>query len=168
MSATVEKRLLDALEAEAVSHGIDIVDVELAGSGKATTLTVRIDWADESRDTITLDEVGQQSAWISDIVDTIDPVAGSYLLDVSSPGMDRPLRRERDFERFAGEEVCLQTTATEGRRRYTGKLQGMRDGKVVVVCDGVEYEFSLAEIASCKIKPTYDFSGKPGGHTTND
>lgn len=158
-NAGLEKELLAALEAEGLARGVDIVDVEVVGSSKAPVVRVRIDHADEELPTITLDEVAAETEWISAAIDELDPIEGSFTLEVSSPGLDRPLRRPHDFERFAGATVQLQTTATEGRRKYTGTLLGLIDGSVRVECDGVPYDIAFDEVKSCAIKPEFDFSG---------
>lgn len=150
------RRLLDVLEAHAGGHGIDIVDLEVVGSKKAPVVRVRIDHAAEDAPTITLDEVSAETGWISDVIDEADPIEGPFTLEVSSPGMARPLRTERDFVRFAGQTVSLTTTATEGRRRFTGTLGGMRDGSVILTVDGDEVAIPLAEVRSCKIKPSFE------------
>lgn len=155
-STDIERGLLEALEAAAPAHGIDVVDVEVVGSSKAPVVRVRIDHADETLPTITLDEVTAQSDWVNEVIDEKDPFAGSFTLEISSPGMSRPLRRAHDFERFAGEDVSLNTFDREGRRHYTGRLKGLVDGKVVVECDGEEFSFALDQIKSCKIKPKFD------------
>ena len=158
-NAGFEKQLLEALEAEGEKHGIDVVGVEVVGSSKAPVVRVRIDHANEELPTITLDEVAAETEWVSAVLDELDPIEGSFTLEVSSPGLDRPLRRPRDFERFAGNTVQLSTTATEGRRKYTGTLLGLFDGQVRVECDGVPYDIDLAEVKKCAIKPEFDFSG---------
>ena len=155
----VRMTILAALEAMAPEHGADIVDVDIEGAGKSTVIRVRIDRAEESDEPISLDEVAAQTPWINAVIDELDPIATSFMLEVSSPGMARPLRRARDFERFAGSTVKLETTATEGRRRYTGTLEGMDEGKVTLTADGQSFAFALDEIKSCTIKPEYDFSG---------
>ncbi len=159
----VRNALLAALEAAAPAHGIDIVDVEVVGSNKARTVRVRIDHVDEEADGITLEEVSAQTGWISELLDELDPLEGSYLLEVSSPGLARPLRRIRDFERFAGARVSLKTRATEGRRKYTGILKGYEDGKVLVSCDEGDFAFDIDEIESCAIKPTFFEGGRKNG-----
>ena len=153
--------LVKALEAQAPAHGIDIVDVEVVGTGKAQVVRVRIDHADESLPTISLEEVSEQTAWISALLDEADPIADSYTLEVSSPGLARPLRKAHDFERFSGERVKLATTAREGRRNFTGTLEGLRDGLVVLSCDDGEHSFELSDIRTCTIKPDYDALAKP-------
>lgn len=152
----LEQRIIDALEERAANHAVDVVDVEVAGASKSPVVRVRIDHADESLPTITLDEIAAQNDWISEVLEEVDPFPGSYSLEVSSPGLDRPLRRARDFERFAGESVSLTTTATEGRRKFTGELLGMVDGKVALRCEEGEFTFDLADIKTAKIKPDYD------------
>ncbi len=155
--------LLEALEAQADEHGIDIVDVEVVGSAKAPIVRVRIDHANEDEGLISLDEVSSQTGWISDLVDEMDPIEGRYMLEVSSPGLSRPLRRQRDFERFAGSTVSLTLKTTEGRRRYTGKLEGFVDGKVALVTDEGPFACTIDEIRTCTIKPDFDNTQKKGG-----
>lgn len=74
--------------------------------------------------------------------------------------MARPLRRERDFVRFAGSDVQLSTTATEGRRKFTGRLLGCEDGKVMLDCDGEQVAIDLLDIKKCNVKPDFSASGK--------
>ena len=154
------EHIISVLEKRALGHDIDIVDVEVVGSTKAPVVRVRIDHANEDGKTISLDEVAAETGWISDALDEIDVFPGSFTLEVSSPGMDRSLRRVRDFERFSGSQVSLQTTALEGRRRYTGKLLGIQENIVSLESDGMTYDIPLTEIKKCTLKPTFDFSGK--------
>ena len=80
----VEQNIIDALEAVAADHGVDIVDVEVVGATKAPCVRVRIDNLDG--ESISLDEVTAQSSWVSDVVEGLDPISSSYTLEVSSPG----------------------------------------------------------------------------------
>lgn len=155
-----EKGIIVALEAKAQEHGIDIVDVEVVGATKNPCVRVRIDHADEQAPTITLDEVTAETGWISNAIDELDPFPAAFTLEVSSPGLDRPLRRERDFVRFAGSDVSLSTTATEGRRKFSGRLEGVEDGRVVLTCDAERVEVPLDEVKKCKVKPDFSNSGK--------
>ena len=152
----LEQGIIEALEAVAAGHGIDIVDVEVVGAKRAPIVRVRIDHADEELPTISLDEVSAQSDWVNEVLDELDPIPDSYLLEISSPGLARPLRKPHDFERFAGETVQLNTTATEGRRKYTGELGGIADGVVSITCDGETFAIPFDQIKTCKIKPNFD------------
>ncbi len=152
----IEQQIIDALEARAAERGVDVVDVEVVGATKAPCVRVRIDHADETLPTITLDEVTEETGWISDVLDELDPIPSSFTLEVSSPGIDRPLRKERDFERFAGQTVAVSLVPGEGRRRYTGTLLGIEDGTVALEVDGERVGLSLDDVRKCTIKP--DFS----------
>lgn len=154
-SSELEVRLLELLEPLAAEHGVDLVDLEVTASRKAPCVRVRIDHSDEGSSAITLDEVAQQTRWISDALDAADPIEGPFTLEVSSPGLDRPLSRPRDFERFAGEQVVIKTTTADGRSRYTGRLKGLDSGKVVVECDGETFSLDLEDVKSAKLKPTF-------------
>lgn len=160
----IRVELLSVLEAEAPNHDIDIVEVEVVGSTKSPTVRVRIDHTDEEADPISLDEVSEHTGWISDLIDEADPIEGSYTLEVSSPGLARPLRRPHDFERFAGQTVSLSLDVAEGRRRYTGVLEGLDEAQNVrITCDEGPFEFPLSSIKTCKIKPSFEAAAKPRG-----
>ena len=151
----IEQQIIDVLEPTAAERGIDVVDVEVVGATKAPCVRVRIDHADESAPTITLDEVTEETEWISAALDELDPIPSSFTLEVSSPGMARPLRKERDFVRFAGETVQLSLVPGEGRRRYTGTLLGIEDGVVALEVDGERVELPFDDIRKCTIKPDF-------------
>ena len=151
----IEQQIIDALEPTAAERGIDVVDVEVVGATKAPCVRVRIDHADESAPTITLDEVTEETEWISAALDELDPIPSSFTLEVSSPGLSRPLRKPRDFERFAGQTVQVSLVPGEGRRRYTGTLLGIEDGVVALEVDGERVELPFDDIRKCTIKPDF-------------
>lgn len=157
---------MEALEAAAASHDVDIVDVEVVGAQKNPTVRVRIDHANPGEDPITLDEVSEQTGWISDLLDELDPIPGTFTLEVSSPGMSRPLRKAADFTRFAGSEVSLTLVGEAGRLRYTGRLEGLVDDKVSLVTDEGEFSWPLEDIKSCKIRPDFGSDGASKGKRT--
>lgn len=154
--AGLEQQIIDALEPRAAERGIDVVDVEVVGATKAPCVRVRIDHADESLPTITLDEVTAETEWISAALDELDPIPSSFTLEVSSPGMSRPLRKRHDFERFAGQTVQLSLVPGEGRRRFTGTLLGIEGDEVALEVDGERVAVSYGDVRKCTIKP--DFS----------
>ena len=158
--AGTDLQVLEALEERAAEHGVDIVAGEGVGATKNPCVRVYIDHDDEDAPTISLDEVAAETGWIGEVLDELDPLPSAYTLEVSSPGMARPLRRERDFVRFAGSDVQLSTTATEGRRKFTGRLLGCEDGKVMLDCDGEQVAIDLLDIKKCNVKPDFSVSGK--------
>jgi ribosome maturation factor RimP len=97
------------------------------------------------------DEVGVEdctivSRTVSVLLDVADPITNPYELEVSSPGLDRPLTRAKDFQTYSGSEVRVELKdPVEGRRRYRGRLIGLEEGfiKIVVPLESVEREFAL-------------------------
>ncbi|MCF6414217.1 ribosome maturation factor RimP [Collinsella tanakaei] len=161
VKSKLEQDIIDALEAVAPEYGIDIVDVEIVGATKAPCVRVRIDRLDGEG--ISLDEVTAQNAWVSDAVEKLDPISGSYTLEVSSPGMARPLRRPSDFERYIGSAVELVTTATEGRRKFKGAIAATDEQAVTLELeDGEQVSIPHGDVKKCSLKPVYDFKGGKG------
>lgn len=162
VKSKLEQGIIDALERLAPEHGVDIVDVELVGATKAPTVRVRLEGADGS--SLSLDDVTAQSRWVSEVVEELDPVPSSYTLEVSSPGMARPLRRPRDFIRFVGEACELTTTATSGRKRWSGTITEADETQVTIAPEGEgPQQFSYDDIKKCVLKPVYDFKGTKEG-----
>jgi len=106
---------------------------------------------------VTLDDCASVSRQVGDLLDVHDTIPGSYTLEVSSPGLNRPLVRDKDFEKFRGEMVKISLSkGIEGRKQFSGRLVGSmeRGGRTVVVieADGCEYELPRADIAKANIQ----------------
>ena len=111
--------MLAALEAQAGEHGIEIVTVEVTGARKSPTIRVYID----TPNGVDFDELTRSQKWINSLMDELDPFPGAYVLEVSSPGIDRPLRTPEHFMRFVGSTVVVKTTeAINGRANWTAEL----------------------------------------------
>lgn len=152
-----EKSLLAALEPTAEQAGVEIVTVEVVGARKAPTIRVFID----TPEGVSFDQLSAAQEWINRIMDEIDPFPGAYTLEVSSPGIDRPLRTPEHFERFAGETVQVACQSpVDGRSRWTGKLLGFRDGAVQIEVDGQRVALDLANIKRAHVKGIVDFNAK--------
>ena len=94
---------------------------------------------------------------LSATLDVADTIHHGYRLEVSSPGIDRPLRRERDFVRFAGQKVKIRTNdPVEGRRNFSGVLLGAKDDQVQIDCDGRSYQLPIAMIVRANLIPDWD------------
>ncbi len=114
--------------------GYEIVRVQLSG-GRRPVLQIMAERVDGVA--ITVDDCTDISRTVSALLDVEDPISGAYHLEVSSPGIDRPLTRLRDFERFAGFEARIETKALiEGRRRFKGVLKGVAGELVRVEIEG--------------------------------
>lgn len=125
-AAAVEELIAPILE----ELGFGVVRVRLTGTQRRTlqVMAERTDGGD-----ITVDDCATMSRAISATLDVEDPIDGSYVLEVSSPGIDRPLVRREDFVRFAGFEAKLEAARpVAGRRRLRGRLQGVEDDAVAI------------------------------------
>ncbi len=113
----------------ATSSGLEVVDVEFRGGGKSRMLRITID----KPAGVTHEDCANLSREVSTILDVEDAVPGSYVLEVSSPGLDRKLSRPADFERFAGSRVKLTTREpVNGNRHFQGRLDSFRDGRIML------------------------------------
>ena len=141
MAAEIEA-IRNIAERVAATHGVELVEIELKGGGKARTLRLTID----KPEGVTHEDCANVSREVSTILDVEDVVpGGSYLLEVSSPGLDRKLLRPEDYKRFTGSRIKVMTREpVNGNRHFEGRLQSFEDGKL------------LLEILSEKKKP------KPG------
>jgi ribosome maturation factor RimP len=145
----------DALAAELDQRvdalGFELVEFERAGSRARPILRVRIDRADGSG--VTLDDCARVSRALEAELDTDDRLSERYTLEVSSPGVERPLLRDRDFERFAGQQIAVQgaQVLADRARRLEGELLGLvdADGARAVrlrLGDGTEVDIARDEI----------------------
>jgi len=130
------RRTWTTLEPHLTEQGYELIEVEFRQEGP-WILRLFID----KEGGVTLDDCVAVSQLLGPVLDAEDHIPEHYNLEVSSPGIDRPLRKLSDFERFTGERVRLRTiTALHGRRNFKGVLQGIRDGMLVLDCDGASYE----------------------------
>lgn len=141
------------LEPSVTALGFELVAVEIVGSGGDRTLRVYIDHPDG----ITVDDCADVSRQVSAVLDVEDPLPGAYVLEVSSPGLDRPLVKSADFERFKGSLVKIRTReAILGRKNFTGLLSEAAGDNVIVEVDGEPYEIGLANIDQARLVPDLD------------
>lgn len=143
------RRLKQLVGPTVAALGYELVGVEYV-SGTRAVVRVYID----RQHGITLDDCERVSRQVSAVLDVEDPIPGNYALEVSSPGVDRPLFEPEHFRRFAGERVRVRLAVlVDGRRTVTGVLQGM-DGDQVVVeeADGATFRLPLESIAKANLR----------------
>lgn len=149
-----EQSLLDALEPTATQNDIEIVTVEVIGSKKAPVIRIYIDAAGG----VSFQELSGAQEWIGEMLDRIDPFPGAYTLEVSSPGIDRPLRTPEHFRRFAGEEVSVRTVRPlEGRSNFKGTLVSATDDEVVVETEDGPRTIPLSEMKRAHVIGKIEF-----------
>lgn len=142
-------RLQVLLEPVVTALGYELVGIEQVTSGRRGLVRLYIDHPPG----VTVDDCERVSRQVSAVLDVEDPIAGGYVLEVSSPGLDRPLYTAAHYARFAGRRARLQLRAPlEGtQRNFTGTLLGLDEDKVMVNVDGVEHRIPLAQIAKARL-----------------
>jgi len=143
--------------------GYELVELQWHREQDGWVLRVFIDRADATTTgaAIAFDDCERVSRDLSAALDVSDAIPHAYRLEVSSPGIDRPMRRLRDFRRFVGAKVKIRTTdAVEGRRNFSGTIRDARgsecDGVVEVECDGSPYQVPVNAIARAHLVPDWD------------
>ncbi len=150
-------------EQVAASHGVELVEAELKGGGKARTLRVTID----KPEGVTHEDCARVSRDLSTVLDVEDAVpGGAYTLEVSSPGLDRKLLRPQDYERFTGSRLKVMTREpVNGNRHFDGRLESFTDGKLVLTTvsgkkqkpghaqAGQKVEIALANVEKANLVP---------------
>ncbi|MDW4498029.1 ribosome maturation factor RimP [Sulfitobacter sp. D35] len=127
--AAMDRRLAEIVTPVIEDLGFELVRIRLM-SGKTTTLQIM---ADKPEGGIEVDDCAMISQAVSAVLDVEDPILDEYTLEVSSPGIDRPLTRLKDFEAFEGYEAKLETAETiDGRRRFKGELAGVEGDEVLI------------------------------------
>ena len=144
---TDTKEIGRIIEPSLSAMGYRVVRVAMIGRA---TLQVMAEHDDDAP--MTIDDCADISRTISALLDVADPIAGAYTLEVSSPGIDRPLVRPEDYDRFAGFEAKLELARPiDGRKRFRGRLLGRDGDRIRVVTDSGEVALPLADVARAKL-----------------
>ena len=142
-------RLEQLIEPAVRALGYELVGIEHLSQGRHSLLRIYID----SPDGIGLEDCEKVSHQVSGVLDVEDPIHGQYDLEVSSPGLDRPLFSPEHFVKYAGSTVKVRLqTPIAGQRNLTGVLQGMRGTDVVIMENGVEHLLPHSAIAKAHLK----------------
>ena len=146
----VKDKILKLAAQVAGGQGVSVVDVEMTGSARKPTVRVFID----KEGGVTLDDCERVSRGLSALLDVEDMMRSSYVLEVSSPGLDRPLRDLRDFERSVGKLARVVTKeGIDNRTFFIGRIQGVKaDSVLLAVGDGEIYELPLARISRARLE----------------
>jgi len=147
-------RIAQAIEPSLEGMGYRLVRVVIT-SGRRPTLQVMAERQDDQP--MTVEDCAQISHSVSAMLDVADPIAGAYMLEISSPGIDRPLVRTEDYDRFSGFEARIELARPiEGRKRFRGRLLGTSAGNVRLATETGEVNLPFAEVARAKLVLTDD------------
>ncbi len=143
-----EALIADLITPTVEALGLILWGIEHGKQGKYSLLRIYID----SEEGITIDDCERVSRQVSAILDVEDPITGEYTLEVSSPGVDRPLFTEQQFAAYLGEMVSVRTRGPiEGRRKFKGTIVEVSDGTVVLEIDGESYQLPHTEIEKASL-----------------
>ena len=143
-----QDELAALLEPTVEGLGFELADLDVRLGGRNGLVRVFID----KPDGIGLDDCEKVSREVAALLDVEDPIPGSYVLEVSSPGIDRRLRTSGHFAQYVNEEVKIQLARPhDGRRRFRGKVAEVDDKAVSVVVDGTKWRLPIAEIATATL-----------------
>ncbi|MEW9796623.1 ribosome maturation factor RimP [Alteromonas sp. CYL-A6] len=151
--ARLEDKLTEMLEPGVEALGFELVGIEYVRAGKHSILRVFID----HENGINVDDCAEVSYQVSAILDVEDPISTEYNLEVSSPGMDRPLFKEKHFKNAVGEVVQIRLAMPmDNRRNFKGTLLSCEEGVVSIEVDGQQFQLAVANIEKANVVPTFD------------
>jgi len=146
----LERKIKEVLLPSLEAIGFSLVRIRIMGGGENRTLQLMIDRLDEQP--VSIEDCALVSRNASALLDVEDPINGAYMLEVSSPGIDRPLTKERDFERYVGFEAKLELRdVQDGQRRFQGRLLGCENGVVKLLTEAGETSLSFGTITAAKL-----------------
>ena len=156
MMQVVEK-VKKALEPIARERKYDVVDITYAREGGKSVLRIVID----TEGSLAMDECARLNNELSDLFDRENVVDEPYLLEVSSPGLDRKLKKDKDFIWAVGKKIKVTTyTPLDGKNVFVGLLLGLGDGTVVLENNGISTEIPREKVASARVTPDIDWNKK--------
>ena len=148
----LEKQLTELLEAPVAASGYELVGLEFIRAGEHSTLRIFID----HENGINVDDCAEVSRQVSAVMDVEDPITVAYNLEVSSPGLERPLFKPAHYQQFIGHEVNLVLKmAVNNRRKWKGIIHGVDGETVTITVDGQQEEFALSNISKANLIPKF-------------
>jgi ribosome maturation factor RimP len=151
-NATIVEQVLRLLEPILEDIGFELVDLEYLMERGRWVLRLYID----REKGVTLDDCARVSREMGDVMDVHDLIPHRYVLEVSSPGLNRPLRKDRDFEGAVGKKIKVRTAVpVGGRRNFTGTLTGFREGNLLMETNGQEVTLARSEVEKANL--VYEF-----------
>lgn len=146
----IEDTIWKMAEPVVLENGLELIDVEYVKEGAEWYLRLFLD--KEGEDGVDLDDCELISRKLSDLLETADPITQAYRLEVSSPGIERPLKRTKDFQRFKGEKVQIKTFSdVEGKKQFIGILGETTEDTVVIEVEDVPISIPRKKISKANL-----------------
>ena len=154
-------RLWSEVEAYVAAEHLELDDLEVLGEGPGKIVRITLDGG-----SLGVDRIADLSRGLSRMFDDLDPFEGAYTLEVSSPGLERKLRRPRHFEKSVGSEVKVKTVASiDGERTHSGVLTGAAAKSFTVEVEGQEREIPYDAVASARTVFVWEKAARPGSRS---
>jgi ribosome maturation factor RimP len=178
----LQQKLISIVEPAIQAAGFELVDLRFVLEQGGWVLRVQVDvpigevtdLSEVPSDRVDLEDCENLSRELSAVLDVEDPIPQAYHLEISSPGIDRPLRTAEHYQHFAGSEAKIQLgvplhTESGERKNIRGELKGVIDDNVEIVCEGHAYQLPIADIDHAKLVPDWEavMHGKSGVGTAN-
>jgi ribosome maturation factor RimP len=159
MDSLVVGRVWQIAEPLVTEYGMEIVDIDYRREGRGSVLRF---YLDREEGGVTLDELTAMNRRLGHLVEVHDVIPGRYLLEVSSPGINRRLRQPAHFRRYVGKRVRVRTVErSDGRRSFVGSLRAVEDGGIII--DALEGEQFIAFDNIAQANYEHDFAAEPAG-----
>ncbi|MSR10862.1 MAG: ribosome maturation factor RimP [Gammaproteobacteria bacterium] len=141
-------KIVELIEPTVTALGLELWGIEHLQQGKYSLLRIYI----EREAGVAIEDCEQVSKQVSALLDVEDPIAGEYTLEVSSPGLERPLFSARQFSQYIGSEVKLRLhSPVQGRRKFKGKIVVVEGDSIRLQADGVDYDLSFSDVDKANI-----------------
>jgi len=149
IKASIVQKVTQIADPIILEEGLELVDVEYLKAGKNWILRVYID----KPGGVNLDDCQNLSRQLSDLIDINETIATPFTLEVSSPGLDRPLKKVEDYIRFIGKKARIQTfTQIEGQKKFTGIIKSANDSAVTIVAENAVREIPMGKISKARLE----------------
>jgi ribosome maturation factor RimP len=170
LAQTSKERVQELAEPLAGEIGLEVLDVEVAGTPGSPVFKIFLDCPDRKRP-VTVADCATVSRRLGDVLDADDAAdgqgegAGRYVLEVSSPGLNRRLVRPEHFLRVVGERVKVKTVSSvDGRNNFVGVLEGFKDGRLAMILDdGTSVNVALSDLERANYQFQFEEKKRPGG-----
>ncbi len=149
----LEKKLTDMLSAPVAAIGLELIGLEFVRAGKHSTLRLFVD----SENGIDVDDCAEASRQVSAVLDIEDPITTEYNLEVSSPGMDRPLFKPAHYQQVVNQTISVKLEMPQdGRRNFKGLLTDCNEHNFVMKVDNQSYELAYENVVKANLVPEFD------------